>query len=830
MRPSSSLARRSVLAVTRAYARNRRLRTAAHVSVAVAVVAASIVSVGVQQASAATASLEPAAGQYFPVAASTVLDTINGTGGYSTQLASGATDTVQVAGVGAIPASGVSDVYMAVDATAPSASGCLNDYDTDLGDPTSAGICDVSFDAGNSASLTDITQVSASGYVSFTNESGGTVGVTATVFGYYQDNTGTTAGETYVPVAQQNVGSQTQSIAAGGQITVQVAGQADIPSAATGAGLSIGAKNGTAAGFISAWPTGGSSNSAPLVTYQASGATAHGVYQGNLSASGQLTLLNTGSAAVTVTLGSEGYFLSAAATPAGSAYLDVPQAVAANTSDGTGGVAEEAIPANSSITYPVEGVDGIPASGVTAVVEDVRAYQPQDNGFLTVYAAGGSDPGQPGVNFAGGGDQGNNLTIPMVSSAGQQTITNHSSGTVQVIVALRGYYNAPVTPTGPEIVSAAVSGSSATVTWNNPPMDGGSPITSYTVSTSPDSDSVTVDGATQTATLTGLANAGTDTYSVTATNAVGTSSATTYNPSAVTEQDLQDIGVVTDTTSNTETLDTSSSLTGTQTDGADGSESVSGTPDTSDVFNTADSDTSDGNCSDSLKGAKVTALPSWNNNHTETSYSEHWTIYPYAASNAKHYGASGGNPAYYVYEEAVCTVGGGDTWNNWVEGFVGVAIVMAGAFAKEIPEGNALYHRSWGSHNGKTERVTSSTSFGFNSSEAGASASVNGTFTTSQEIADSVYSGDVGVDGLWGTKNFPSSLGKYPDTRVNTYWLATNSNGYTDLWEGNTGGVVYQTVQGNKIYVHAVAGISGFCTDQDPIGNCYGPGFGPQPG
>jgi hypothetical protein len=81
-----------------------------------------------------------------------------------------------------------------------------------------------------------------------------------------------------------------------------------------------------------------------------------------------------------------------------------------------------------------------------------------------------------------------------------------------------------------------------------------------------------------------------------------------------------------------------------------------------------------------------------------------------------------------------------------------------------------------------------------------------------------------------GKANFPSSLGKYPDTRVNTYWLATSSSAYTQLWEGDTAQVVYQTVQGNKIYVHAVAGISGFCDDTDPIGNCYGPGFGPQPG
>ena len=182
-------------------------------------------------------------------------------------------------------------------------------------------------------------------------------GVTATVFGYYQDGTCTTTGETYVPVMHKNIGSQTQ-IPANGQITVQVAGVADIPSNATGAALSIGV-NGSTAGFLSAWPTGGASNSAPLISYQASGAEVHGMYQGNLSGSGQLNLLNKGSSAVTVAVGSEGYLLSPATSPAGSAYANVPQAIAAATTNGTGGVAKQAIPANSSITYPVEGVDNM---------------------------------------------------------------------------------------------------------------------------------------------------------------------------------------------------------------------------------------------------------------------------------------------------------------------------------------------------------------------------------------------------------------------------------------------------------------------------------------
>jgi hypothetical protein len=75
-------------------------------------------------------------------------------------------------------------------------------------------------------------------------------------------------------------------------------------------------------------------------------------------------------------------------------------------------------------------------------------------------------------------------------------------------------------PAAPTDVTATAADSSATVYFSEP-SDGGSPITSYTVTSSAGSHTAT--GASSPITVTGLTNGTTYTFTVTATNAVGTS-------------------------------------------------------------------------------------------------------------------------------------------------------------------------------------------------------------------------------------------------------------------------------------------------------------------
>ena len=447
--------------------------------------------------------------------------------------------TFPVTGIGQIPATGVSDVYVMLNAIGPTANGCLDDFSPDQGD---TGICSATFDAGNNDTDSDIVQVSGSGDISLTNSSSGTVGVVVTVMGYYTDGSQASAGETYAPLpldqiveTQSGLGAPKAQIPAGGTLTVQVTGLGGVPSDAAGAALYVGAKNSASTGDVSAYPAGGTASSLSLLSY-VPGQAVHDLYFGALSSSGKLTLWNHGSGPVDLMVAIQGYLASPTGSEAGSTYQDVPQYRLADTRNGTGGVQSAPVQPGASITFSATGVDNIPQAGVSAVAETIVAVNPTAVGFLSEYAAGTADPAQPGVNFYAGGNQGNGLTASLVSSVsptGQQTITNHSQGTVDIAVTVRGYYDAPNLPDPPNNVTATTSGSSATVSWTAPAVDGGAPISGYTVTATPDGTTTNVSGTATSATFNNLANPTADTFSVAAVNQFGTSDTETASPEQV---------------------------------------------------------------------------------------------------------------------------------------------------------------------------------------------------------------------------------------------------------------------------------------------------------
>jgi hypothetical protein len=721
-------------------------------------------------------------------------------------LAAGATATFLVGGVGQVPDGGVADAYVVINAISPQYSGCIDDYDADLSDPD---ICTTSFEAGQNATTSDIVQVSASGYVSVTNESGGPTDVSVTVMGYYQNGdmatNGDTAGDTYVPVSQTQIvdtrsglGAPNAQIPAGGTLTVQVTGNGGVPANAVGAALYVGAANASSSGYVSAYPAGGTTSGLAILSYAAN-EKARDLYFGGLSSSGQLTLANNGSVPVDLMVGVQGYLLSSSASPAGDSYQDVPESRIVDTRNGTGGVAATPVPANGSITFAATGVDGVPTAGVPAVAESVAALSPTASGYLSIYPAGGTDPDNPGVNFASGDYQDNDMStsvLSAVSQSGQETITNHSSGTVNVVVSVRGYYQAPTAPDAANSIVWSSSGSTtATVSWLAPYTDGGSPITSYTVTAPPDSASVTVGPGAFQATLTGLTDASADDFTVTATNAVGSGIPADMVTEPVGYSVSQTIGIQSDddqgggVSPQVSVAQDSASLTTTDANGTTTTTAVPAQTADMDI----DSDpTGQGPTGETCDykvnkysggiGNAIETLSSFNNVRTDSQSTVYWVNHLFAIPKARY------RNGVLQYEAFACTTGGGDWFNSsGIGGSLSENALMANS-----ANSNDLWDYYWPTITTGTQSVTATKGLSLGGQYQGANVTISASqsVTTVKNINE--VTGSLGPDGHYDNW-MPTYLDSYASTRVNTEWRADTQSGLAgpSQWIGSVGVAIW---------------------------------------
>ncbi|MFI8966486.1 hypothetical protein ACIGO8_30745 [Streptomyces sp. NPDC053493] len=101
------------------------------------------------------------------------------------------------------------------------------------------------------------------------------------------------------------------------------------------------------------------------------------------------------------------------------------------------GAPKAKVGAGGTVKLKVAGVNGVPATGVTAVVMNVTAVAPGTNGFLTVYPDGRPVPSASSLNYTANRTLSNLVTVAVTN--GTVNLRN-TGGALDIVADVAGYY------------------------------------------------------------------------------------------------------------------------------------------------------------------------------------------------------------------------------------------------------------------------------------------------------------------------------------------------------------------------------------------------------
>ena len=374
-------------------------------------------------------------GAYTALTPARIEDSRFGIGALSGPLGPGATAQVQVAGRGGVPASGATAVVLNVTVTQPTSDGWLTLFPAGNALPNASNL---NFSPGKTVANLAVVRLGTGGKVAVFNSQGSTQ-VILDVEGYYSDagagNTGRFQDVPPARLADSRTGAGgAVRLGPGASLDVAVAGAGGVPATgAQAAVLDVVATSATAFSFFTVYPTGVARPDTSNLNFSA-GDTAANRVMTKVGAGGKVTIYNaSGSTDVIVDVG--GWYADASATGTLATFQPLDPARILDTRSGLGGVA--ALGAGGTVDVQVAGVDGVPASGVRAVILNATVTQPAAPGFLTIYPAGTGRPNASDLNFAAGETR-PNLVVVEVLAGGKVTV--FSSAQTQLVFDVAGYF------------------------------------------------------------------------------------------------------------------------------------------------------------------------------------------------------------------------------------------------------------------------------------------------------------------------------------------------------------------------------------------------------
>lgn len=373
---------------------------------------------------------------FVAMAPARLFDSRDGTGGRTRSIGPGETVKIQIAGTGAIPATGVTAVALNLTSIRPGTKSFLTAYPTGQPKPDSSTL---NPRANSVVPNTTIVGVGDDGTVSvFNNRSN--VHLTADVMGYFRSGAGASAQSLGRMLAltpsrildtRDGVGAPKARAAGGRTLTLQVLGQGGVPESGVDAVvLNLLSVQPTDNGYVTAWPSGTDRPTTANLSYRA-GRNIPNLTMCKVGADGTIEI-EASRGQVHLVADVVGCF-----TSSGAQLSPVAPARLLDTRDGTG-AALARIGAGQEIVLRVTGANGVPATA-NAVALNVSAVNPTAQTFLTVYPDGEARPEASSLNPDPGAVSAN-LVIAKVGDGGRIRIFNNR-GNVDLLADLTAYFS-----------------------------------------------------------------------------------------------------------------------------------------------------------------------------------------------------------------------------------------------------------------------------------------------------------------------------------------------------------------------------------------------------
>jgi hypothetical protein len=228
-------------------------------------------------------------------------------------------------------------------------------------------------------------------------------------------------------------------------VAIQVTGSI-VPTNATAVVLNVTATAPSGPGVVTAFPAGGTvptASTASNLNY-VKGQTVPNLVTVPIGAGGKVDLINISTQGSKLDLLADvsAYYAPTTGTPPGGFGALTPARLL-DTRVGTG-AAKGAVAAGHSVSFPVDGRGGVPASGVSAVVLNVTVTAPTGPGVITAYASGAAVPTATtasNLNYVKAQTV-PNLVVAPVGANGQVSLVNISSqhSSVQLVADVAGYF------------------------------------------------------------------------------------------------------------------------------------------------------------------------------------------------------------------------------------------------------------------------------------------------------------------------------------------------------------------------------------------------------